>query len=83
MVSRAYVPDSGDLRVDRARLRALLSARKADLSVRAMVWRAQEDAEAAGRSPISLPREDVSDEDYEGEDEGGAESMELDELWQK
>ncbi|KZV77292.1 hypothetical protein PENSPDRAFT_181372 [Peniophora sp. CONT] len=81
----AAVRASGDLRVDRARLRSLLASRKADLSVRAMVWRAQEEIEARAGLQSSIDKDDVDEEENEdgedGEDEG-EESMELDdEVW--
>ncbi|VDC04942.1 unnamed protein product [Peniophora sp. CBMAI 1063] len=75
---------SGDLRIDRTRLRSLLATRKADLSVRAMVWRAQEEAEARAQAQGVSKKDDMSDaedEDESVEDGEGEESMELDEAW--
>ena len=68
-------PISGDLRIDRTRLRSLLAARKADLCVRAMVWRAQEEAEARAQAQGVPEKDDMSDaedEDENAEVEGEA-----------
>ena len=79
--------NSGDVRVDRARLRALLAARKVDLSVRAMVWRAREESDARESGGSERGDGEGSEEFGEGSEEfgegdgEGEESMELDEVW--